>query len=502
LTNLCLEEGSGGKDTTIDSFYFYLRFNIRFLSVLLQTIQPELEIDDTGEDLPGESGVPRPGQSRERITAVARRILPALRQYSLWLVSREKIILAPLQDKQTTLHAQEMLRVYASVLTKLFHLSPIEELPVVSYLLEEDEATLGFTPFLDTNIPPQCHFYMGNNGLLKPRSTDGGVERNHPNIEMKSRIRDIFVCALVNQRKKDFPVALNTNTLEFTFTEHSPASNLTKDGTPSTSTSPKRVNSRFKNPAFVTDSRQDINHAKSVPASDSHQSMDTDMHRMVDNLLEPSPGVPPESNETSYGMHTRTANEIFAPISRNGYQPTRINTQGILPSLPGIWNSPFTPQPNELAHHSPQHENAYMGRNISPTQLANAGQKAGMTSYRNTQSSSWGTAGSRQPSNSSTQAVNNLLQESLSQQFMPMSISSAFSSSSSIYANTPHGEQIPSGGGGGKSSLAAATDNNTTTYAGASDFDRNTMLQSSIWDNNSQPSWDGNVQTPPRGQGG
>ena len=371
----------------------------------------------------------------------------------------------------------------------------------MNYLLEEDEATLGFRPFLDGHIPPQCRFYMGDNGLLKPRNTDGGVERNHPNIEMKSRIRDLFLCALVNQRKKDFPVALNTDTLEFKFNEYSPANTQTNDATPSTTTSPKHVNGSFKFPTSVDDSMQDINCTKSVPASDSHQSMDTDMHRMVDSLLEPSPGVRSESNETSYGMHTRTANEIFAPIDRNGYQPARINTQGILPSLPGIWSSPFTPQPNELAHHSPQHENAYKARNISPIQLANPGQQERATSYRNTQSSSWGTAGSRQPGNSSTQAVNHVLQESLAQQFMPMSISSAFSSSSSIYANTPHGERIASGVGRGRSSFTAGTDNNTTAYAGASDFNRNTMLQSSLWDNG-QPSWGSNGQTPPGGQRG
>jgi hypothetical protein len=42
---------------------------------------------------------------------------------------------------------------------------------------------------------------------------------------------------------------------------------------------------------------------------------------------------------------------------------------------------------------------------------------------------------------------------------------------------------------------------NSTVYSGASDFDKTTMLQSSLYDG-SQPAWGGYVATPPGGQGG
>lgn len=488
------------KDTTIESFYFLLRFNARFLYALLQTIQPELDLDDNGEDLPSENETSRPGRAPERITAVARRILPAIRQYSVWLITRAPIITATAKGHPSSMYIQEMLHVYANVLTKLIHVFPVQELPMVGYLLEEDEATVGFKPFHDPSLPASCNFYMGQNGLPKPRSTDAGIERSHPNVEMKSRIRNLLVCALVNHREHDFPAVFNANTLEFTFASDSPqtSSFTNTDLTPSTSTNSERAKGRSKAPASVTNSSQELAQPKSAGVSDSHQSMDTNMHRMVDSLYEPSSRIPHASNETSYGMHTRTANEIFGPINRNGYQPARINTQGVIASLPGITNSPFTPQPNELAHHSPKYESAYMGRNISPMHLANSNPQGGMVSY---QSTPWGTIASRQPNSSNSQGVSDALQESLAQKFKPMSISSSgFSSSSSIYAGTQKCDPSTRGAASDRAPFVATTDN-TTSYTGASSFDRNAMLQSSIWDNNLS-TWGEIGKTPPGGQRG
>jgi hypothetical protein len=488
------------KEMTIESFYFLLRFNARFLCVLLQTIQPELELDDAGEDLPSENRTSRSGRAPERITTVARRILPAIRQYSIWLVSRAPIITATAKNHPSSVYIQEMLRVYASVLTKLIHVFPVQELPVVGYLLEEDEATVGFKPFRDPSLPANCNFYIGQNGLPKPRSTDRGVERSHPNVEMKSRIRNLFVCALVNHREHDFPAVFNADTLEFTFAGDSPqtSSFTNTDFTPSTSTNSERAKGRLKTPVSATNSSQGLAQSKSTGVSDSHQSMDTNMQRMVSSLYEPSSRAPSASNETSYGMHTRTANEVFAPINRNGYQPARISTQGVIASLPGITNSPFAPQPNELGHHSPQYETAYMGRNISPMHLANSSPQGAMASYH---SSAWGTSASRQPNSSASERVAAELQDSLTRQFKPMSISSSgFSSSSSIYAGTQQCDPSARGGAWGRPPFAATTDD-TTRYTGTSSFDRNAMLQSSILDNN-QSTWADIGQTPPGGQRG
>jgi hypothetical protein len=79
--------------------------------------------------------------------------------------------------------------------------------------------------------------------------------------------------------------------------------------------------------------------------------------------------------------------------------------------------------------------------------------------------------------------------------------SSAFSDSSSIYANhTPH-LQSRAVGGQLRAVLPLTNGHNSTVYPGASDFDKTTMLQSSLYDG-SHPAWGGYVATPPGGQGG
>jgi hypothetical protein len=508
LIELWLEEGSGAREQSIESFYFFLRFNVRFLVVLLQTIQPELEEQGPGESLPSDNGELPPDRAPEKITAIARRVLPALRQYSTWLVSRALIIISTVGNKPINVYIREMWSMYTSVLTKLIHFFPVAELPVVNYLLEEDEITVGFKPFRDPDLDPGSDLYTGEDGLLKPRSTDAGIERNHPNVEMKGRVRDIILCALVLRQKEKSPIELDTSTFEFTFIEEALRSTSSShiEAIASPQTSPRRIRGSFKVPESVTGGSPVVMRAKSVAASDSQQSMDTDMHRMVDNLVEPSSnGRISENNETSYGMHTNTANEVFLAAGSNGYHAPHINTQNILPRLPGFSSSPFTPQPNELAYHSPKRPTT--AHNLSPVQLANSGQHVAtapafgeMTSYGSPQGNVWARGSTRSSTNPTTQTDSHILQEFPAQQSMPMQMpipSSGFSDSTSIYANTPQGER----GAWSKTWSATINGNNTSTYAGASDFEGNTLLRSSIW-NDGQPGWNSNLQTPPGGQGG
>jgi hypothetical protein len=221
------------------------------------------------------------------------------------------------------------------------------------------------------------------------------------------------------------------------------------------------------------------------------------MHRMVDNLLEPPSSRNTTSNETSYGMHSATANEVFAPLTSSGFEPRFNGTPKMLPSLPGFYNSAFTPQPNELQPLSPNRPMS--ARQSSPLSLATPEQRlqAAMaldevTGYRPTKSGSWGRKASGPLSNLISQPVNQILQESLAQQFMTMP-SSAFSESSSIYANNTPQEQYHAGVGAWRGGLPPINGNNSTIYPGASDFDKTTMLQSSIYDD-SQPAFGGYAQ--------
>ncbi|TVY84902.1 Protein SMG7 [Lachnellula suecica] len=530
-------EANGASPELIRSFYFFLTLNLRMIFMLLQVLQPELEDPKSGEDLPVQSDSSTQTSStqisstpREKVTAVARRVLPALRQYSVWIVSQAPLIIASNEIGPVALHAKKTWNMYADVLTRLASFYPVESLRSVHYLLEEDETTVGFKPLRDSSLPVQCNIYTDDDGRLKPYVSDEGTKRHLPNEEMQARVLDIILCALILHQEPKYPIILDTETSSFLFIDEvlsiaSCSSPVQAQGpTPSFEKS-IQANDELGSPANTACPEVERSTRKPVPtesvaASDSHYSIDDIfMNHMVDDLLEPSGSTQNGSNETSYGMHSRTANEVFAPLGSNGYQSHQFQgTPKMLPSLPGLWlgNSAFTPLPNELQPTSPGHPSA--GRQLSPTayssrqdRLDAAEHLEQVTGYRRSSQERLDNTNGFRPSqdpwrgqrasNPPSQEVNDILQRSLAQQFNAGPISSSdFSDPSSLYANsTPLNRQPANGIIRGP--FAPNNGHNSTFYPGGSDFDRTTMLQSSIW-NGSQPRQGGYTQTPPGGQGG
>lgn len=130
----------------------------------------------------------------DKITLVARRVLPALRNYSSWLLTVNHHLVA-YKEKDTPLAVQlpEFWKVYANTLTLLASTFDVVSLPEVEYLLEEDEETLYFIPL---GKGATLRRYQDSKGQQKPSINDPGVERNHPNIEMLYRIREFVIDGL------------------------------------------------------------------------------------------------------------------------------------------------------------------------------------------------------------------------------------------------------------------------------------------------------------------
>jgi len=126
--------------------------------------------------------------SSEKLSPVVRRVLPALRHYSSWLRST-----SPTLDKQTDetviVHVRELWKRYAEGLTVLTTTFDIAELPSVDYLLEEDLDTLNFTP-LTSGIASDRY---REDGHVKPKIGDAGVQRLHPSQEMLARVRGLVL---------------------------------------------------------------------------------------------------------------------------------------------------------------------------------------------------------------------------------------------------------------------------------------------------------------------
>ena len=169
---------------------------------LLDLLQSELERYTANEAFT--NGSPRIGHTKfgpAKISAVARRVLPALRQYSSWLLANASILVATNGDEALNVQLNELWRVYAKTLTLLASIFSVDELQLVAlnYLLDEDESTLGFSPF-NHEIVRRRYFKDGGTSQ-KPRhhDRDSGVQRQHPNKEMLGRVRDLLTDGMTIQ---------------------------------------------------------------------------------------------------------------------------------------------------------------------------------------------------------------------------------------------------------------------------------------------------------------
>lgn len=503
------EEKDNVRQTTLQSFYFCLGFNVRVMNVLLQVLLPEITDSASGEDLTTATGT-------EKISATARRVLPALRQYAIWLAGCYQLILN-IPDTEEVLRGdiKNMWKLFAAVLTRMANFFPIFDFSLVEYLLEEDASTEGFEPFRNPDIIGACNFYCDEANCLKPRITDLKIQRHHPDLEMQSRILNIVVAALSLVNEQKIPLQLGDQGSDFSYIEEVLRLEAPHNFAPNISTPVDQAYPDINLVQHLSSSREvdcptppgygnnrplasyTVAPAQSTSASDCNQSMDTDMHRMVDDLLE-SRSTPME--ETSYGMRSGTANEIFAGLGSNGYHHC---SPVMLPSLPGLYTSAFTPQADELQPTSPHRPTT--ARELSPLSLSTKEKRSSaadaldqMTGFSNGSSGSWGRRSSGRLSNHVSQSVNQSLQESLAQRYMS---SAAFTDSSSLYADATQ-QRFNAFGSTRTAAFGTFNAHNSTVYPGASDFEKAAMLQSSLWNGSQPTSWGGNVQTPPGGQGG
>lgn len=150
----------------------------------------------------------------DKVTAVARRILPGLRLYSAWFMNTWQILSADIEGFEgsvSKVEVQEMWKAYAETLTLLVSAFEPGHLPLEEYMLEEDVETIGFQPLI-TDATKKIWYAKEE---LKPKWSDEGLERNHPNVEMLMRIRDFLVdgLQLTQDEVSHIPQAINFSPL-------------------------------------------------------------------------------------------------------------------------------------------------------------------------------------------------------------------------------------------------------------------------------------------------
>ncbi|KAL9107838.1 MAG: hypothetical protein Q9227_007353 [Pyrenula ochraceoflavens] len=382
LQKICLiniaAEYLAGRQEKFQAFDSLSSLNVKTFSRLLQILLSELESYNADNDhLERQS-------STERLTATTRRILPALRQYSSWLLSNSDLLIAQQKKSLINVEIKEFWKIYTDSLTLLATTFPNQDSPAVDYLLDEDEDTIAFEPLF--NQATGTRYYRSGSTQLKAR-VGANVERHHPNQEMLSRIRDFIedgrILTKNNSQSLSHAVPIIQVGDRFIYCE---------EGLPPQLTLPDGVSSAHRHHTSATSiSRDDIELARQsgrAPGSgivvedaasqSASMSANTDMRQMVDQLVSSDASEDAEPITSVFWAHTGSLQDTHSyPLAVQGIGETNTNwtfpttprmaspghthharapsmerEETLRPTLPSVWNTPFAPLPGESS--SPQ----------------------------------------------------------------------------------------------------------------------------------------------------
>ncbi|KAK1637194.1 telomerase activating protein Est1 [Colletotrichum phormii] len=349
---------------------FLLRLNARFFMTFCKFLKREMErlIEQQAN---GEQE-----SAEDQATAMTENTLPFVRLYAAWLVAcRVEIVNA---QEAPELSINDMYTGFAKALTSLCEMYGNEDLKLTPYLLPEDQEAIGMLPLCDKRLPDSCRLnYDEDTGSLKPQIQHYGGQRFSPLQEIFSRVLQTIKCGffLAND-ETNFPFSYTSSPRGLTFKYEE--SYTPKSSAVATASQPpveqssaaevpaaKRKDSRRPGPvrnATPTAALPTAPQAAAPPQVQSHPtpgrskgqgqsdydflSSDADMLHMVNDFLMPpqAHASPAGSHEdTSYGMNSAMANEVFGVPPTNSPPALGSATAKTFPSLP--WNMIYTPTP-------------------------------------------------------------------------------------------------------------------------------------------------------------
>lgn len=385
------DTGSDVPENIVRTYFFYLRLNVKTFFTLLQILQPELERLSEGEDVTQNGD--RAPQLSDKITVVARRVLPALRLYSTWFSITWHVLDASIGDANTltTVEVQELWKSYAATLSLLTSSFPVPELPnqAEDYMLEEDMDTSGFQPLCSRS---KKRWYI-NDTIPKKKPTE--QERNHPNVEMLMRVRDLLIDGLALVQDENAPLDLDG--LRFIYREEGVPSELLAspnnrpDGSPAMTTEPMDF------PLFPQEvTTADVPKAPSVAAASDSTSVlakDVVMNRMVDDLLGTDDGLGPLAEEEENIPPTPPAQtfEDTTLVNDSVYGLGSININDLVNSVQNYKPSGASPTPGTPLLAMP------MNRVASSSSIRRPADLPSLPDGRNNGSSIWNRNGPASP---------------------------------------------------------------------------------------------------------
>ncbi|KAL7798374.1 hypothetical protein V8C37DRAFT_200177 [Trichoderma ceciliae] len=356
-------------------FYQYtLRFNARFIHTFCKAFESELrQAVSSAEGLDHQLDNPETAQEK---TSVIEALLPVLRVYGMWLAARRHEIssMADAFGAAVPAMVQNVAKIFTLLCAEYYSLENLKSCP---YLLPEDIQILGFQPLNEEQLPKHCRAYCSEDGNCKPYSQ--ALEGCPPqSSERIGRILDILRCAYFLASDSAFPMAYKVDGATLVF-EYQPSAEQ-----PQGQPGPEQDTTQFVGvlPAADEEESNQGNENSPEPAmldvtenlipnqrEASRLLLDSDndiyedsevMDRATETVLDmvvpflrpPTPmHLPPRSpEESSYGMHTSTANDVFGSF-RTEPSPTTSIASGKFEPLPWAWFG--TPNPHAARDPAP-----------------------------------------------------------------------------------------------------------------------------------------------------
>lgn len=381
------------------SCQFILQLNVRMILVLARLLKAELQdltkrasianMERQGETAEDPEGGP------DILTPVIDAILPLFRVYVCWLgINRADIVrYAP----HIQPHSDPMYRAVSQTLSSLLDVYGDSRLAAVPYLLPEDLDLLGIKLFDAPDLPAACQLLCkDSDGEKKPRADGPQQSTTDSQTVALGRVFDILKCGFFLAGDSGFPFTIvheeqdgrmltairYLDGSEPALSEVPGLDGSAQQRLPGVETSVEDLASKLSlNPGLAETEpgvspriRQQLRSSwgefyPSMPEGDFGRvnvetsggavppdtGLDSDfpsdqLFNVVSDFL-----APPESksnpqqastlqNETSYGMHSSTANEVFGAVKAPSPTPNSGNKKSF-PSLP--WEYFYTPTPQQ-----------------------------------------------------------------------------------------------------------------------------------------------------------
>lgn len=400
-----------------NSCQYILRLNVRWILVLSRLLQSELleyvKAAPPTEDVTSKSNSRADAKISQQASIFTETILPLARIYMAWLfIYRSDIV-----EYQNHLghYVFDMYRALAQSLTMMAREFK-SVLAASPYLLAEDVEALGIKPFDDAKLASsvcRIHHESGKDNF-KPHWEDTGRPKNTPEQETNSRLYDLINCGFSLALDERFPLGITTSTSQgsgeaitisyleggkvlMPIQEPNGASQAVDEQlaqsqghSAASRDDPIPVQTRgsdrnVKGAAAAVRENAGYGHTRTSPGSEglrqtavdrshpvvndpleteSDLSLHFRMEHMVDDLLDedesalsahPERGFEVGLDDSSYGMHSATAERVFGGLQMQGHDVNA--TFGVSSRTP--WDSyqafprPGAPQRNSTK--TPQH---------------------------------------------------------------------------------------------------------------------------------------------------